>query len=147
MNPLIRLAQPQDLEGILVLYRELRPNDPVLPAAEARAALARVLACESQALVVCEQAGELAATCMLAVVTNLGSGARPFGVIENVVTSQRFRQQGLGRAVLQHTLNLAWARGCYKVMLLSGEQRTDAHRVYEAVGFRGGIERGFVAKP
>ena len=49
--------------------------------------------------------------------------------------------------MLHLALDRAWARGCYKVILLSGVQRTDAHRPYESVGFRGDIERGFVAKP
>jgi hypothetical protein len=33
-----------------------------------------------------------------------------------------------------------------EVILLSGAQRIEAHRAYEAVGFRGDVERGFVAK-
>jgi hypothetical protein len=41
---------------------------------------------------------------------------------------------------------MAWSKGCYKVMLLSGSQRVEAHKLYESVGFVGGIERGFVAR-
>ena len=87
------------------------------------------------------------ATCMLAIVPNLASGARPFGVVEHVVTLPQFRRQGLARLVLQFALDLAWSKNCYKVILLSGAQRTEAHRLYESVGFQGDIERGFVAKP
>jgi hypothetical protein len=32
-------------------------------------------------------------------------------------------------------------------MLLSGAERAAAHRLYESVGFRADVERGFVAKP
>ena len=32
-------------------------------------------------------------------------------------------------------------------MLLSGSQRTDAHKLYESVGFVSDVERAFVAKP
>ncbi len=49
--------------------------------------------------------------------------------------------------VLEYALNAAWSKGCYKVLLLSGAQRTQAHRLYESVGFLGDVERGFVAKP
>lgn len=35
---------------------------------------------------------------------------------------------------------------CHKVVLLSGAQRIDAHRLYEKVGFNGCAERGFVIK-
>jgi GNAT superfamily N-acetyltransferase len=138
-----RLARTADLEGLRALYRELRPGDPAI----SPAALERVLADPGLSLVVCESAGRLGATCMLAVVRNLAQGGRPFGVIEHVVTLSALRRQGLAREALAHALALAWAKGCYKVMLLSGAERAEAHRLYESVGFRADVERGFVAKP
>jgi len=143
----VRLAATADLPGVLALYRQLRPNDPQLSETESKAAFDRVLADESLSLVVCEQGNVLASSCMLAVVQNLAMGARPFGVVEHVVTLPQFRQQGLARRVLRHALELAWSKRCYKVILLSGANLTGAHRLYESVGFRGDIERGFVAKP
>lgn len=140
----VRLAEPRDLAGILALYRELRPNDPELP--QAGALLSRILGNADIALVVCECEETLAATCMLAIVPNLASGGRPFGVLEHVVTLSRFRRRGLARAVLEFALTLAWSRDCYKVILLSGAQRSEAHALYESVGFRGDVELGFVAK-
>jgi GNAT superfamily N-acetyltransferase len=145
MQTLVRLAEPRDLAGILALYRELRPSDPELPQAGAR--LSQILSNADIALVVCECDGTLAATCMLAIVPNLASGGRPFGVLEHVVTLGRFRRRGLARAVLEFALKQAWSRDCYKVILLSGVQRSEAHALYESVGFRGDMERGFVAKP
>lgn len=138
---------PDDLDGILALYAELRPHDPALPAGVARQTLAQFIARNDLHLVVCESDGLLVSTCMLAIIPNLGSGARPFGVIEHVITLHAHRQRGHARRVLQHALALAWAARCCKVMLLSGAQRTGAHRLYESVGFAGDIERGFVAKP
>ena len=55
--------------------------------------------------------------------------------------------RGIGRALIAHALEFAWQQGCYKVMLLSGAQRAEAHRVYLALGFDGDVERGFVVKP
>lgn len=147
MQPFARLAEPRDLLGILALYRALRPNDSELSQTEASVALTRILDDGNLHLVVCEYASHLASTCMLAIVPNLASGARPFGVIEHVVTLSQFRRQGLARLVLRFALDLAWSKGCYKVILLSGTQRTEAHRLYESVGFRGDVECGFVAKP
>ena len=142
---LTRLAQSADVNGILTLYRELRPGDPELP--EPKPLLSKILSNPDLALVVCECDDTLAATCMLAIVPNLASGGRPFGVLEHVVTLNSFRRRGFARAVLQFALEIAWSRNCYKVILLSGSQRSEAHAVYESVGFRGDVERGFVAKP
>lgn len=147
MRPNVRRAEAADLDGVLALYRELRPNDPILPDAEAKTAFDRLLQRDDVAIIVCQGERLLTATCMLAVVPNLASGTRPFGIIEHVVTLPQFRRCGYAKAVLEQALELAWSKGCYKVVLLSGAERKGAHKLYESVGFRGDIEVGFVAKP
>jgi GNAT superfamily N-acetyltransferase len=143
----VRAAKAADLPGMLTLYRELRPADPQLAPPDAQRNWEAVLRHPGLHVFVAEIEGGLACTCMLAIIPNVASGGRPFGVIEHVVTLPAFRSRGLGQSVLRHALDFAWAHGCYKAMLLSGAERTQAHRLYEAVGFRGDVERGFVAKP
>ncbi|WP_119860589.1 GNAT family N-acetyltransferase [Pseudoalteromonas sp. MSK9-3] len=144
---MIRLAIREDLKGVLALYKELRPHDVELEAHFAKAKWGELLDDPSMLLVVAERDGELASTCALGLNRSIANGARPFGIIEHVVTSQNFRKQGLSRKVLEYALKLAWQHDCAKVMVLSGEALTSAHRVYESVGFKGGIEKGFVIKP
>jgi GNAT superfamily N-acetyltransferase len=146
VQPTIRNAGSKDLAGLLTLYRELRPNDPVLPPDIARRALENLLSRADIEILVCEVDETLASTCMLVVVPNLASGARPFAIVEHVVTLSAHRRKGYSRLVLEHALARAWTRGCYKAMLLSGVQRVDAHKLYESVGFVGDVERGFVVK-
>ena len=142
----IRLCREEDLGGLLRLYQELRPNDPVLTPSVAREALGRLLAEPGVRLLVAEVDGQLAASCQLGVIPTLTNGGRPFAIIEHVVTASAFRRQGLSQQVLEQALALAWELDCYKVMLLSGEGREGAHRLYEKLGFKAGIEKGFVIK-
>lgn len=142
----IRECREQDLAGLLSLYAELRPRDPVMTPAMARETLASLLARPEVRIIVAEVGGELAATCQLGVIPTLTNGGRPFGIIEHVITGAAFRRQGLSHQLLEHTLALAWELDCYKVMLLSGEGREAAHRLYEGLGFKAGIEKGFVIK-
>ncbi|MBB5019099.1 GNAT superfamily N-acetyltransferase [Chitinivorax tropicus] len=147
---MIRLARQDDLAGILALYRALHPTDTSLNATEARADdWARVLACPMVRVVVAEAETDhcLAATCTLTMVPNITRQGRSYGLIEHVITLPACRRQGHARQVLQYALAQAWAAGCYKVMLLSGTQRADAHALYESVGFTGGQEAAFVARP
>ena len=146
VQPRIREATEGDLPGIQTLYRELRPHDPALAPETARAAFGVLLERQDLHLFVCELGGALVASCMLVCVPNLASGARPFGLIEHVITLSSHRKRGLARLVLEHALAKAWLEGCYKVMLLSGAQRAEAHRLYESLGFVGDVERGFVLK-
>lgn len=147
MNAVVRTARFDDLSGMLALYRELRPQDPALSPDAARDAWAKMVSRDDIEVVVCEVDGTLAATCMLATIPNLAAAAQPFGIIEHVITLASYRRRGLARRVLEHALASAWAHGCYKVMLLSGVQRAGAHALYEAAGFEGDVERGFVARP
>ena len=84
---------------------------------------------------VAEIEGRLVSSCTLAIVPNLSRGARPYGVIENVVTDEGHRRAGLGRAVLEAALDKAWAADCYKVLLATGSRRESTLRFYEGVGF------------
>lgn len=142
-----RLARQDDLGGLLALYRELRPHDPVLSDELAAQTLQQLLANPAISLVVVDADQQLAATCMLGMVPTLTNGAKPLGIIEHVVTATAMRGRGIGNCMLRFAIELAWEKECYKVVLLSGQQRTDAHRVYEKLGFRGDIEKGYVLKP
>ena len=54
---------------------------------------------------------------------------------------------GIGTKLMRHALGVAWGEGCYKVMLLSGARREEAHRFYEGLGFRWDSKVGFIAVP
>ena len=136
--PLIRRAVATDLERLLALYRELSdaPEESDPPAGpEARAALAAALADPSRHLVVATVNGDVVGTADLLIVQNLTHGARPWGIVENVVVTHAQRGSGIGTAVLEHLLAIARGAGCYKVQLLSGKHRQRAHGFYRATGF------------
>ncbi len=78
---------------------------------------------------------------------NLSRGARPFGLVENVVTRRDRRNRGYATALLGHALAFAWTAGCYKVMLLTGREDPAVHRLYRKVGFLPGVKAGYVAYP
>lgn len=142
----IRECEAKDLAGLLALYGELRPQDPVLGEQAAREGLAALLDQPHTRIMVALVDDQLASSCQLGIIPTLTNGGRPFGIIEHVITGAAFRRQGLSHRLLERTLALAWELGCYKVMLLSGEGRDAAHRLYEGLGFKAGIEKGFVIK-
>ncbi|MCP4764613.1 MAG: GNAT family N-acetyltransferase, partial [archaeon] len=74
-------------------------------------------------------------------------GARPFGIIENVITHKEYRNCGYATALLIYTQNIAWDLNCYKVMLLTGSKDPKILNFYDKVGFKRGIKTGFIAYP
>ncbi len=143
---MVRLATMDDLEAALNLYKELRTFNPSLGSSFARTKWAELIGDTQTYIVVAELDGELASTCALGINNSIANGARPFAIIEHVITSSKLRRQGLSRQVLEFSISLAWQKDCYKVMLLSDEELRTAHALYESVGFKGGVEKGFVIK-
>jgi GNAT superfamily N-acetyltransferase len=145
---IVRRATEADLAALLDLYEHLHPEDsPLPPQAQLDNLWKEINANPLLHYFVVEFDGKLVSSCNLAVVPNLTRGARPYGVIENVVTHPDYRRLGFAQAVLEYALDSAWELDCYKVMLLSSAERDAAHCLYEKVGFKKGVKTGFVAKP
>lgn len=142
----VRRAGPADLPGMLALYCHLNAQDPTPAMASAEAAWAALLGSGLATVFVADAGGVLASSCTLVVVPNLTRGARPYALVENVVTHAAHRRAGLGRAVLHAALAAAWEAGCYKVMLASGSQAADTLGFYERSGFTQGGKTYFEAR-
>jgi len=142
----IRPAAHADLAGMLDLYRHLNADDPAPAPAKAELAWADLLRSDLTTVIVAVVAGLLVSSCTLIIIPNLTRGARPYGLIENVVTHADRRRTGLGRAVLAAALEAAWQADCYKVMLATGSQREETLRFYEGAGFDRGGKTVFQAR-
>jgi GNAT superfamily N-acetyltransferase len=131
----IRPAVPHDLASLLALYRELNPADPQVSPQTAHARYHAMLSHPGLHVFLGLSADVAVSTATLLVIPNLTRNARPYGLIENVVTLSASRGKGYARAVIRHAVAHAFAADCYKVMLLTGRQRPEVHRFYESCGF------------
>ena len=147
ISPAIRKIRQDELPSLLSLYRHLHPSDPELAVTTDVERLWHGIFADSQShYLVADVAGQIVSSCTLAIILNLTRGARPYGLIENVVTHPDFRRRGIGTRILQSALELAWERDCYKVMLLTGRKDEATFRFYQQAGFEAGVKTGFVAK-
>lgn len=99
---------------------------------------------ESLEIVVVEHDERLVSSCVLSVTENLTRNAKPFGVIENGITHDEYRQNGFSKLCLQKAIEIAEKRDCYKSMLLTGSDREWKHEFYENCGFDKDEKTGFV---
>jgi len=144
----IRTLELRDLGALVSLYGHLHSGGD-LPAERTKleAAWRELCADEKVSIFAVESEDELLASCVVVVTPNLTRGARPYALIENVVTHSQHRRQGLGRAVIRAALDHCWDRDCYKVMLLSGSSNESAHAFYASLGFDRAAKQGFVVRP
>ncbi len=143
-----RLARDDELEAVLDLYKDLHEkDDPLPPFEQLRGIWNEITHRPGMHLLVAALDAKLVASCTLAIIPNLTRGARPYGLIENVVTRKDYRKKGIGTSLLQHALETAWQNRCYKVMLLTGSKNPATLRFYEQAGFVQGEKTGFIARP
>ena len=141
----IRGTYKEDLQGLLDLYAHLHNDDATLPPQHDLDRIWESI-CNRHDLhcIVADMNGYLISSCILAIIPNLTRGARPYGVLENVITHPEFRNQGHARAVLEYALDLTRSAKCYKAMLLSKKKNIEAHQLYKKMGFDIDSKFGFV---
>jgi len=142
----IRYIRKDELKDLFELYKHMNTDDPEIEENSELCALwERILNDPNQHYIVKEVDGRIVSSLVLVIIENLTRGARPYGLIENVVTHEAYRKRGYGTQLLKKALEVAQNRGCYKVMLLSGRGE-DVLKFYEEVGFERGKKTGFIVR-
>lgn len=148
MTVQIRNVHQDELEALLSLYQHLHPTDAPLPEGVIlRRVWSELLGDPKVHCLVADVNEEIVASAVLVIIPNLTRGARPYGLIENVVTHAAHRRKGFATRLLHHALQVAWEENCYKVMLLTSSKSREVHDFYEQAGFTKGEKTGFMAKP
>lgn len=89
----VRLITRDELPQLLALYHHLNPVDAPLPADDVLQSIWDAILHDPRLYyIVADLANQLVATCNLTIVPNLRRGARPYGIIENVVTHADYRR-------------------------------------------------------
>jgi len=134
-----REATAGDLDAIAALLADdglgkgrEAPGDPVY--AEA---FARMSAQPGNICLVAEDAGAIVGCLQLTVIHGLSRKGASRAQIEGVRVAAGRRGTGLGQALVREAIARARDAGCGLVQLTTDMRREDAHRFYEALGFRG----------
>jgi GNAT superfamily N-acetyltransferase len=130
----IRAAVAADLPAVLALYRELDADEAIEPA-KARAIFDRMACYPDYTLYAAEAGGAVLGTFTLLVMENIAHAGARSGIIEAVAVAGAEQGRGIGRAMMRAALDLARAKGCYKVSLSTRMSRERAHVFYESLGF------------
>ena len=156
MDIIIREATSNDIPQILELYAELQPHDsgrlgeqfaerttsPPINAETAFAVYTQAINSGVKYYVAVND-GKIVGSCYIAIIPNITRQCSPIGFIENVITASAYRRHGIGRRLMNATVEYAKKQGCYKVTLQSGIKRTEAHEFYKSVGFDGDSKKAF----
>jgi GNAT superfamily N-acetyltransferase len=68
---------------------------------------------------------------------------KPFMVIEDVIVDQNHRRKAIGTLLMRQLEAHATERGCDYIIFVTENERTEAHRFYESLGYAPDAYRGF----
>lgn len=127
------------------LYAALSTGDSLINFEDGLGAFAQILSHPGTTLMGAEQAEQIVSMATLHLLPNMTYQARPFGIIENVVTLPDARGQGFARAVMAALAKTAQNADAYKIMLLTG-RANDAKGFYERLGYNADEKYGMILR-
>ncbi len=141
---MIREITPSDLQGLLQLYTQLHDNPIPEDTEELQTLWQTILQDKNHHIIVAEEDGKIAASCVCVIIPNLTRNQRPYAFVENVITDEAYRKRGLATACLNFAKELAEAENCYKMMLLTGSKKESTLHFYEQAGYNRNDKTAFI---
>ena len=140
-NVIIQQATKADLPAIIELMKALTLTTSTAESgrtpqpADFERIFEQIAGDPNRRLFVAQVDGQIVATADLLIAPNISHRGLPWATLENVVVAENMRQRGIGRKLLQHIIDTARQSGCYKICLSSDKRRTEAHNLYQSLGF------------
>ena len=131
-----------DIPLLLELYKQLNPNDNIINDMDIKNIWDKIKN-QNIKYFIAKDNGKIIASCYICIIPNLTRNGKSIGFIENIITDKDYRKKGIGKNIVENAIKYAKEQNCYKVMLQSGNKRTDAHKFYESMGFNGESKKAF----
>ena len=143
----LRELNEKDLESLIKLYEQLDGANSDYTAEDARKIWKDEIEGNKKIKYFgAVENGKVISTCYCLIIPNLTRLGSSIAFVENVVTDKEYREQGLGRKVMEKAIEFARENNCYKVILQSASFRKEAHQFYKNLGFDGESKKAFIMK-
>ena len=140
----IRDARRNDINQIFELYTNLHDNTIPLIDNRIKSIWNKIIDDRDHHIILGCLNGKIVSSCVLVVIPNLTHNQRPYALIENVVTHNKYRNRGYASAVLDYARRVAKDNNCYKVMLLTGSIDKSTLDFYRKAGFNSEDKTAFI---
>ena len=88
-------------------------------------------------LIVVENEGEVIGTLQITFTPSISFQGGKRATVESVRVDEKYRGCGIGKELMNWAINRARQENCVAMQLTTNTDRTDAHRFYENLGFKG----------
>ena len=141
---MVREIRDTDFEGLMELYMQLHDNPMPKRTPEIENIWNRILADKDHHIIVSEIDGKIVSSCVCVIIPNLTHGQQSYAFVENVITDEKYRKQGLATECLNYAKKLAESEKCYKIMLLTGSKKESTLNFYRKAGYNSEDKTAFI---
>lgn len=140
----ISKAKKEDLECLLSLYTQFK-HEPMQQADDRILKIwAEILSNQNHQVIMGRLDGEVISSCVITIIANLTHQARPYALVENVITDEKHRGKGYAIRVLDYAKEIALKHNCYKIMLMTGSKQESTLKFYERAGYNRHDKTAFI---
>jgi ribosomal protein S18 acetylase RimI-like enzyme len=137
----IAILTEDDLESLAGIYKQFWGEDSSIE--KMRTTFRRLKDDPNYLFLAAKSDGHLVASAMGIICEELYGECKPFMVIEDVIVDRSYRRKGLGAELMAELERRAVERGCAYIILVTDQDRADAHRFYQSLGYNGEKYKGF----
>jgi GNAT superfamily N-acetyltransferase len=134
---IIEETKQSDLADILALYAlPDMDNGGVISVSEATKIFEKMKTYPNYKIYVAKMDEKTIGTCTLLIAENIIHHGQSSGLVESMIVHTDYRSLGVGKKLIEFTMQKCKEAGCYKMSLSSRMIRERAHAFYERLGFR-----------
>ncbi|GAB6152916.1 GNAT family N-acetyltransferase [Desulfosporosinus burensis] len=100
----------------------------------------------SHILICAVENNQLIGSVMGVICGELYGECKPFMVLENMIVDNKYRNLGVGKALIFELERMAGDKDCTQIILITESNRIDACKFYESVGYNPDSHKGFKKK-
>ena len=141
---MLREAVKEDLYELLNLYLFLHEKNIPKKSEYLENTWKIIIEDISHHIVVKEINGKIVSSCVCVIIPNLTRNIRPYALVENVVTNEKYRGKGYATECLNYAKEIAIKNNCYKMMLLTGTKSENTLAFYKNAGYNSDDKIAFI---
>ena len=141
---MLREAVKEDLYELLNLYLFLHEKNIPKNSDYLENTWEKIIEDTNHHIIVNEINGKIVSSCVCVIIPNLTRNIRPYALIENVVTNEKYRGKGYATECLNYAKEIAIKNNCYKMMLLTGTKSENTLAFYKSAGYNSDDKIAFI---
>ncbi len=130
---IIERLQIEDIDKVIALYTQLVDFENDIDTSEE--IYQKMLENENYHLLVAKENDEILGTALGVVCHSFSFKSKPFMVVEDVIVDKNHRRKGIAKMIFDEIDKIAIENNCYFSILVSGDERKEAHLFYEKQGY------------